>query len=170
MATNIETNSYMSEDSLHVFQKICKYLDSENIIYKKISHEPTFTSEESAKARGEDLSLGGKAILMKVDDGFSLFVLSASKKIDSKKIKAHLRAKKIRFSTSDELFSLTSLVPGCVPPFASPIFPLTLYLDKSITLNSKIAFNAGSLTHSIVMDMTDYLNVANAEMFDFSEI
>jgi len=58
-----------------------------NIIYKSVHHEATFTSDESAKARGEDLSIGGKAILMKVDSNFKLYVLSAAKKINSKQIK-----------------------------------------------------------------------------------
>ncbi len=169
MANTIENDNLNFENGLKVFQKICKYLETQSTNFKQISHEPTFTSEESAKARGEDLSIGGKAILMKVDDSFLLFVLSASKKIDSKKIKAYLKAKKIRFCTSEELFTQTTLVPGSVPPFGSPIFSFKLYLDKSITLNNKIAFNAGLLTKSIVMEMNDYLNVANAELFDFSD-
>ena len=74
MASNAENNLNL-ENGIEVFHKICKYLESKNTIYKQISHEPTFTSEESAKARGEDLSIGGKAILMKVDDSFLLFVL-----------------------------------------------------------------------------------------------
>jgi hypothetical protein len=31
-------------------------------VYKSLSHEPTLTSEDSARARCEDLSIGGKAI------------------------------------------------------------------------------------------------------------
>ena len=170
MASNTESNPVSDTTiGMQIFEKICKYLETKSIVYKSVTHEPTFTSEESAKARGEDLSIGGKAILMKVDDSFLLFVLSASKKIDSKKVKSALKAKKIRFSTKEELLELTQLVPGSVPPFGSPILQLKLYVDKSITLNEKIAFNAGSLTRSIVMETSDYLNVANAELLDFSE-
>ena len=67
-------------------------LESLQIPYRELHHEPTRTSEESAKARGEDISIGGKAILMKVDDEFKLFVLSAAKKVNSPKIKARLIA------------------------------------------------------------------------------
>ena len=163
MATNDTPNS------LEVFQKICNWLDTNKIVYKSLEHEPTYTSEDSAKARDEDLSIGGKAILMKVDGTFLLFVLSASKKINSKRVKEHVGAKKIRFSTSQELFDLCKLVPGSVPPFGEPVLPLKLYLDKSILVNEKIAFNAGSLTHSVVLRTTDYLEVAKPEIFDFSE-
>ena len=168
MASNIETAKH-EISSMEVYDKITRYLNSKNIKFRSVEHEPTFTSEESAKARGEDLSIGGKAILMKVDEQFMLFVLSASKKINSKKVKEYLKAKKIRFSTKEELFDSCQLVPGSVPPFGSPILPFKLYLDKSILVNEKIAFNAGSLTNSIILDMNDYLSAAVPELFDFSE-
>lgn len=151
------------------FNKICHFLKDNNIFFKSINHSPTFTSEESAKVRGEDLSIGGKALLMKVDEIFSLFVLSASKKLNSKKLKKSLKSKILRFSTREELFEITKLVPGCVPPFGEPILPLKLYVDKSILENSKIAFNAGSLTDSIVLEMKDYLSIAKPEIMEFSE-
>lgn len=157
------------DGSMEVFQNICNLLETYKIEFKHVEHEPTFTSEESAKARGEDLSIGGKAILMKINEFFYLFVLSASKKLNSKKIKEYLKAKKIRFCTSQELFDMCKLVPGSVPPFGNPILPFKLYLDKNILSNEKIAFNAGSLTNSIIFNMNDYLKVANPEIFDFSE-
>ena len=151
------------------FEKICNFLDENNVKYKSVKHEPTFTSEESAKARGEDLSIGGKALLMKTDDKFCLFVLSASKKLNSKKLKQAIKAKNLRFSTKEELFEMTKLVPGCVPPFGEPILPFKLYLDNSILANPKIAFNAGSLTNSIVLELNEYLRVARAENIDFTD-
>ena len=158
------------EASMEVFTNICKLLENNQISYKSVSHEPTFTSEESARARNEDLSIGGKAILMKADDSYNLFVLSASKKINSKKLKEHLKCKKLRFSTSDELYELCKLVPGSVPPFGRPILPVKLFLDRSFKeANQKIAFNAGSLTRSIVLSVDDYLRVSQPELFDFAE-
>ena len=97
-------------------QRIKDLLDDHCIPYQLRQHKPTRTSEESAKARGEDIKIGGKAILLKIDDGFKLFVLSASEKIDSSKIKKYFHARRIRFATAEELFRLTGLVPGSVPP------------------------------------------------------
>lgn len=153
---------------MSVFESICSLLKERGIEFRTVRHEPTFTSEESAKARGEDVNIGGKAIVMKVDNAFKLFVLSAALKVDSKKIKERFKAKSIRFATKEELFELTGLVPGSVPPFGQPILPLELYLDPSITQNEKIAFNAGSLTDSIILKTTDYLSVVTTEQFLFS--
>ncbi|MCH9032860.1 MAG: hypothetical protein IIB00_11465 [candidate division Zixibacteria bacterium] len=149
-------------------EKIRILLTENKIEFREVHHEPTFTSEESAKARGEAVKIGGKAILMKVGDSFKLFILSASLKVNSKAIKARFGAKKSRFASKEELADLTGLVPGCVPPFGRPILDFDLYVDQSITANEKIAFNAGSLTDSIVMKVEDYLRVAGAEVFAFS--
>ena len=65
---------------------------------------------------------------------------------------------------------LTGLVPGCIPPFGRPILPLDLYVDTSILANDRIAFNAGSLTDSIVMDRASYIEIARpTEIFQFSK-
>lgn len=151
-----------------IFQTICSLLDERGIPYRTVHHEPTFTSEESAKARGEDVRIGGKAIVMKVDETFRLFVLSAALKVDSKRIKQHFGAKSTRFATAEELLQLTGLVPGSVPPFGPPVLPLPLYLDGSVTENERIAFNAGSLTDSVILRTEDYLTVAQPERFDFA--
>lgn len=152
-----------------VFESIKLFLDENQIVYRTVHHEPTFTSEESAKARGEDVKIGGKAIVMKVGEVFRLFVLSAALKIDSEAIKSHFQTKSTRFANAEELLDFTGLVPGSVPPFGYPILPFELYVDQSILRNEKIAFNAGSLTDSVVMRTSDYLKVADATVFDFSK-
>lgn len=152
-----------------ILDNIRQLLTANAVTFREVHHEPTRTSEESARARGESIEIGGKALLMKLGDDFRLFVISAAKKLDSAALRDRFNAKKARFATPDELKELTGLVPGCVPPFGRPILPFDLYVDESITRNEKIAFNAGSLTDSIIMPVPDYLRLANpAAIFRFS--
>jgi prolyl-tRNA editing enzyme YbaK/EbsC (Cys-tRNA(Pro) deacylase) len=151
-----------------VYDTILAHLDGLGISYRAVSHEPTSTSEESAKARGEDIRVGGKALLIKTGDVFRLFVLSAALKLDAEAAKVRFGVKKIRFATADELKELTGLVPGSVPPFGRPILPFDLFIDESITRNERIAFNAGSLTQSLILGVPDYLRAAQGEVFSFS--
>lgn len=111
--------------------------------------------------------MGGKALLMKVEDTLRLFVLSAALQLDSGAVKRYFGVKRQRFATGEELAAL-GLVPGAVPPFGKPILPFDLYVDRSIVANPRIAFNAGSLTVSIIMAVPDYLRVAQPTIFDFS--
>jgi Ala-tRNA(Pro) deacylase len=152
-----------------ILDRIRSLLAARGFEFREIHHAPTRTSEESARARGEPLSIGGKAILLKVDDSFKLFVFSASDRIDSGKVKRRFHAKRIRFATQDELKEITGLVPGSVPPFGKPFFSLDLFLDTTITRNSRIAFNAGTLTNSVIMNVQDYLEIARPVVFDFSK-
>lgn len=149
--------------------RIGRYLEELGIPFRQVHHEPTLTSEDSARARGDSLKIGGKAILLKTDDVFRLFVLSAALRLDSAAIRRHLQAKKSRFATREELFELTGLVPGSVPPFGQPILPFELFVDPSILANEKISFNAGSLEVSIVMAVPDYLRAAAPKVLAFAE-
>ncbi len=151
-----------------ILESIREMLGTRGIQFREVHHGVTKTSEESAAARGESLSIGGKAILMKVGEEFKLFVLSASRKINSSAIKRQFSERKIRFATSEELQSLTGLVPGSVPPFGRPILPFDIFVDPSIVSNERIAFNAGSLTDSIIMQTKDYLPLAQGTVFAFS--
>jgi len=151
-----------------ILQAIRDLLKQEGITYWELQHPPTFTSEEAARARGEDLRIGGKALLIKVGDAFQLFVLSAALKVDSQAIRRHFQARKIRFATPAELQELTGLVPGSVPPFGKPILPFDLCVDPSILANQKIAFNAGSLETSIIMGVEDYIKISKPVTFSFA--
>ncbi len=156
--------------SEQILDKIRAMLNQASVGFREVHHEPTRTSEDSARARGEDLSTGGKALLMKIGDGFCLFVLPANLRADSGSIRKHLGVKRMRFATKEELLELTGLVSGSVPPFGEPILPFALYVDRRIRDNDRIAFNAGSLTDSIIMSVSDYFVLAKpADVFEFGK-
>jgi prolyl-tRNA editing enzyme YbaK/EbsC (Cys-tRNA(Pro) deacylase) len=155
-----------------VLDAIRELLNSHGVAFREVHHGPTLTSEQSALARGEELRIGGKALLLKGDDEqYRLFVLPADRKLDSAAIRKRLGFKRLRFAKAAELESLTGLVPGSVPPFGRPILPFDLYLDEAIRSNERIAFNAGSLTDSIILPVADYLRIAlPRDSFAFSAL
>ena len=146
-----------------MLSRIQAWVENEGIPHEVFHHQPTRTSEESAKARGEKLSNGGKALLLKVDKEFQLFVMPADRRLDSRAVRDELGARRIRFASADELYELTGLLPGSVPPFGEPLLPFPLNLDEEITKNERIAFNAGSLEQSFRMKVEDYLALARPE-------
>ena len=101
-------------------------------------------------------------------DDFRVFVISAARQLDSRAIKKHFGVSRMRFATAEELHELTGLVPGCVPPFGRPILPFDLYADQSILDNDRIAFNASSLTDSIIMPIVDWQRLAQPTAFAYS--
>ena len=152
-----------------IFEAIRARLREVDATWRELEHAPTRTSEDSARERGEPLEVGGKALVMKVDDAFHLFVVSAARKPRSNAIKRHFGAKKLRFASPDELLELTGLAPGSVPPFGRPILPLDLYVDASTVANDRIAFNAGSLSRSMILSVDDWRRAAQpVEVLEFS--
>jgi Ala-tRNA(Pro) deacylase len=152
-----------------MFAKIQNHLDSLKLPYRVIHHVPAGTSEEVAKARGTELKIGGKTILFKVGKEFKLFTFSAARALDSLAIKKYFHEKDRRFATKEELMALTGLESGTVPPFGKPILPFDHFLDASILQNEAIAFNAGSITDSIVMKVADYQKAVQTTVFDFTK-
>ena len=153
---------------MSVPEKIRKILDEHKVDYKYSEHEEARTSEESAKARGEDLKIGAKAMVLKDEKGnFVMLVLSAVKKIDSKKAREILGAKKLQFATPEEVFEKTGCIVGGIPPFA-PLFDIDYFVDKSVVDNEDMAFNIGERTKSVKMKTKDYLRVMKPKIAQFS--
>ena len=152
-----------------VLDRLRDFLAGQGIPFREIQHAATFTSEESARARGEELRVGGKALVVKMDQTFRLFVLTADRRFDSSRVRKEFKAKKIRFASKEELWEQTGLVPGSVPPFGDPILPFELFADGALRENDRIAFNAGSLTTSFVLAMEDYLRAAQPTFLPLSQ-
>lgn len=153
--------------NMNHFTTITQLLDSHNIVYKHIHHWPTLTSEDSARERWEPLEIGAKALVLKWGDEFFVVIMSAAKQLDSKLLKSQLWYK-TRFATREELYDLTGLVPGSVPPIGRPLFDYDCYIDDSIMSNEKIAFNVWSLTDSLILKTQDRLSVIEYKTIDCS--
>ncbi|MCB0419764.1 MAG: hypothetical protein KDD61_02140 [Bdellovibrionales bacterium] len=151
-------------------RKIRELLVERNVTFKEIEHPPTPTCEDSAAARGESLEIGGKTLLLKGKEDFFLFVLSAALSADLKKVRKILGSGHLRMGTHEELWNLAGVEKGALPPFGPPILPFKLFVDESICENSKIAFNAGVLTTSMILSIEDYLEVAQPEITQFAKI
>ncbi len=152
---------------MDVFHTIVKLLEEHHCQYQVKEHPPTRTSEESAFHRGEPLKIGAKAMVLKTDQTFVMAVLPADRKIDSSKLKIIFSTKNLRFATPEELYTLTGLVPGAVPPFGF-LFGIEMILDKTLLEEENMAFNAGSLEKSIKMETEEYRRIVKPRIEEFS--
>jgi Ala-tRNA(Pro) deacylase len=151
----------MSAPHESVHDRLIAHLRAAGVSFREVTHEPTLTSEDSARARGEPLGVGAKALVLKCDGGFRLVVLPADRKLSSRLVKSALGVKDVRFATREELLTLTGLVPGSVPPFGEPILALPLYADPDLGVRfPRVAFNAGDLCRSVIMSAADWARVA----------
>lgn len=136
---------------MSVFERLQDKLTHAGVAFTVLRHEPVFTSEQAAAVRGTPLSSGAKALVVKAGERFVLLVVPADHKLDSRKARAGLGVKALRFATPEEVLSLTGLQPGSIPPFGS-LFALPTYCDPALAQNESINFNAGD--HAISVQMT----------------
>src|SRR5262245_43017961 len=141
-----------------VFERLETWLRGKGVAFTVLRHEPVFTSEQAAAVRGTSLASGAKALVVRAGDGFVLLVLPADRKLDSRKARAGLGVKSVRFATAEEVEQLTGLKPGSIPPFGS-LFGLRTYCDPALGETASINFNAGDHAISVHMAHADYLTL-----------
>jgi Ala-tRNA(Pro) deacylase len=141
-----------------VFDRLHEKLTAAAAAFAVTHHAPVFTSEEAAAVRGAPLASGAKALVVKAGDAFVMLVVPADRKLDSKKARAALGVKALRFASREEVEQLTSLQPGSIPPFGS-LFGLPTYCDPALGLNERINFNAGGHAVSVSMLYDEYARV-----------
>jgi len=154
----------MEED----FIKIKVLLNRNNVKYKIQEHLPVHTSEDAARIRNVDIKSGAKSMIVKADNNFYNFVVSAAKKLDWKKINLLLKTKKSRLASPEEVLKVMNCEIGSVPPFGN-IHNLKVYCDPSLLENEFIDFNAGLLTASIRMKSKDWVKIVVPEVVDFGK-
>src|SRR6516162_4655326 len=139
-----------------VFDRINTWLQQQGVSFTVLRHAPVYTSEEAAAVRGTSLASGAKALVVKAGEAFVLLVLPADRKLDSRKARAGLGAKALRFATREEVEQGTGLQPGSIPPFGS-LFGLPTHCDPALAANDPINFNAGDHSISVQMSYADFL-------------
>jgi len=152
---------------ISVCDRLQESLKQHAVSFTVLGHEPVFTSEQAAAARGTSLASGAKALVVKAGEKFVLLVLPADRKLDSRKARDTLGVKSLRFASKEEIQSLTGLQPGAIPPFGS-LFQLPTYCDPALGENPSINFNAGDHAVSIQMSYSDYLQVEKPQMTSIS--
>ncbi len=93
-----------------------------------------------------------------------MIVLPCSKKLDTKQFKSKFKFKDLRFASPDEVKQITGLEIGSIPPFGS-LFGLTTYIHTALGASTQIAFNAGDVSRSIIMNYSDWLALEQPVFF-----
>ena len=154
-----------------VHQQLVNLLEENQARYRVVSHVAAGKCEEVSAIRGTALGQGAKALVYKVKgNGLKLHVLAilaADKQADLSLLAQHLGGLKASLASPAEVDELTGCVFGAIPPFS--FHPqLKLVADPSIFERyDEIAFNAGLLEKSVVMNAQDYLRIAEPELVDF---
>jgi Ala-tRNA(Pro) deacylase len=154
-----------------MFDSLTIHLNQYHARYRVINHASEGRSDLVAAIRGTEPGQGAKAMLCRVKesaDVLILAVLPGDKKVDFRKVAAAFGFRKATLASPEDAMNETGCVIGAIPPFSfSP--RIKLVVDPALVQrHDEIAFNAGRLDTSIVLNSEDYLKAAQPTLADIS--
>lgn len=154
----------------NIRNEIIRLLKDNKIEYDHKKHEPTPTSQDSAKVRGTSMAEGVKAIILvgKTSKKNYQFNVSANMKLDLKKVK-EIVGEACEFEDPEIISKRYGIVVGGVPPFGN-LLAIETYFDKHIVEQKRAAFNCGMQEESIIMQSEDLVRIVNPKIAEFSKL
>jgi len=150
-------------------EKLKKYLDENKIKYISIKHSLAYTAQEiaaSAHIQGKEIA---KTVIVKADGKMLMAVVPAPKKVNMAQLKKITGKKRVELASEDEFKDLfPECAPGAMPPFGN-IYDMNVYVDRSLTEDKEIAFNAGSHTELIRLAYKDFDRLVKPVVGDIAE-
>jgi len=136
--------------------KLKAFLDQEDIKYISINHSTAFTAQEIAHLAHIPGNEMAKTVIVKTDGKLAMVVLPAPAHIDLDLLKSATGASKVNLATELEFMpEFSDCEIGAMPPFGN-IYDMDVYVEKSLTKDKMIAFNACTHNELIKMAYADF--------------
>jgi Ala-tRNA(Pro) deacylase len=137
-------------------QTLKTYLDREHVHYDVLPHPETFRAVAIAQALRTREKEMAKVVIVKVKGRFVTTVLPASWNVDLHRLREIFMTRHVRLATEAELKRLfPDCALGAMPPFGT-LYGLPVYVDRSLTEDEEIIFEAGTHTEAIRMRYWDF--------------
>lgn len=150
-----------------IAEKIIKYLDQKHVGYQILQHALAYTAMETAGAQhipGKQLI---KSVIVKADGKYIMCVLPSIHIINFDKLKKITQSKEIYLATEDEIKNLfPDFEVGAEPPFGD-LFGLEVYVDRAVSENEEIVFNAGTHTDTLKIKYKDFTLLTKSKEANF---
>lgn len=148
----------------NIRNEIIRRLKDADAGYQHVKHEPTPTSEDSAKVRGTTIEDGVKALILrgKTTKKNIQVNIPANLKLDMKAV-SDLCGEKFEFEDPDVILKRFGIAIGGIPPFGN-LLGIGTFLDEGVLVRALIAFNCGLQTESIIMKPQDLLKLSDAKI------
>lgn len=149
--------------------EILSLLKRGNHPFRHLNHEPTPTSEDSARVRGTTLEEGIKALILRGKSSKKnyQFNIPSHLKLDLKAVQEAV-GEKCEFEDPTLIQERFGLTIGGVPPLGN-LLGLDNYFDLSIQTLPRLAFNCGLTTESIVLPASALLAIADPKFGRFTK-
>lgn len=136
--------------------RLNRFLSDNRIAYRRLSHRPTYTAQETAQVAHIPSHQMTKTVVVKLDGQFAMVVMHADQRLDIERLKYAAGALSGELVPEHEFADLfRDCEPGAMPPFGN-LYGLEVYVDEELMDDRDIAFNAGTHSELVRMAFSDY--------------
>ncbi|MFI5366974.1 MAG: aminoacyl-tRNA deacylase [Candidatus Binatia bacterium] len=151
-----------------ILTKLREFLDQNKVTYEVAAHRQAFTAQEVAQAQhipGRELA---KVVILRSGGEFMMAVLPAPYRVDINLAKTALDKPDLRLASEQEFAGLfPKCEAGAMPPFGN-LYNLSVYVDRSLTRDEEIVFNAGTHTQTVKMKYADFKRLVRPKVVAFA--
>ena len=149
-------------------KKLKRFLDENHVRYVAIRHSPAYTAQEtaaSAHVPGRELA---KTVVLYIDGEMAMAVLPSTRMLDLELLRHQAEAESVTLATENQFKDrFPDCEAGAMPPFGN-LYRMPVYVDRSLTLDEQIAFNAGSHAELIQLAFEDFENLVHPIVAEFA--
>lgn len=138
-------------------KKLLSLFEKAALPFEPLAHRVVYTAYDTAQTLRATLTEVAKPLLLKVDKGWTLAILSAGHNLDLKKVAKILQAKKVRIPTEKEITDVLKLKKKEGLSSFGSVYGIPVILEKAFAKNTKGIFSTGSFTDSIKMKLKDFI-------------
>ena len=152
---------------MEIPQRLIKYLNDKKIVYEILHHAEAFTAQTVAAAEHVKGRRHAKVVMVKAENEHLMMVLSTNSRVDLEKLEEAL-GKSVTIEKEPEFEALfPDCAPGTMPPFGN-LYGLPTYVDRALSKEDFIVFEAGTHTDAIKLQYQDYERAVTPFVEDFA--
>ena len=152
-----------------ILQQLQEMLDAYGVPYQVLTHQRVYSTQRTAACQhipGKDMA---KVVMVKQDDRSVMTVLPASHRVNFSQLQAELGGQ-VRLEGEQEFRMLfPHCETGAEPPFGN-LFGLEVWVDRTLTEDEEIVFNAGTHCHAVRMRYADFAWLVQPQVAAFAQL
>ena len=149
-------------------ERLEAYLRDNKVPFQIIHHPLAYTAQEVAAAEHIPGKMLAKVVMVFADGKLAMLALPAPHRVDLSKAATVLKAKEVRLAHEEEFAAaFPDCEVGAMPPFGN-LYDVPVYVDKTLTEDVDIVFNAGTHTDTISLRYADYERLVKPAVADFA--
>jgi Ala-tRNA(Pro) deacylase len=140
-------------------ERLHDYMQERGVPFTSHSHPEAFTALEIAELEHVSGKQMAKVVMAMVDGQLTMLVLPAPARVDLDLARAVFDAGELRLANEEEFAPhFPDCDVGAMPPFGN-LYNLPTYVDRSLTQDEQIVFQAGTHRETMTMRYADYADL-----------